>query len=117
MPRTGWARRSRRTATIRIFTSSLTISAGRDAFFARPISKAPVWKLSLSISFPAKQQPVRVVAFNTSEGWSQVSAEIAQEMRRRCDLNARRAFLPSGFVDQYEGLYHDVQLPLPMRLV
>jgi hypothetical protein len=31
--------------------------------------------------------PIRVVAFNTTEGWSQdVSEDIAQELRRRCDL-------------------------------
>jgi hypothetical protein len=31
--------------------------------------------------------PVRVVAFNTAEGWCRdVSEEIAHELRRRCDL-------------------------------
>jgi hypothetical protein len=65
------------------------------------------------------QNPVRVVGFNTAEGWSQdVSADVAQELRQRCDLQMRD--IPLGlqdFVDRYEGRYHHVQLPLPIRLV
>ena len=63
--------------------------------------------------------PIRVVAFDTSEGWSQdVSAEIAQEIRRRCDLQLRDVpFFLQDFVDRYEGRYHDVQLSLRMHLV
>src|SRR5882757_272954 len=62
--------------------------------------------------------PVRVVSFNTAEKWSQdVSADVAHELRWRCDLQMRDVpfFLPD-FVDRYVGRYHDVQLPLPMRL-
>ena len=34
--------------------------------------------------------PVRVVSFNTAEGWSQdISANVAEELRRRCDLQMR----------------------------
>ena len=34
--------------------------------------------------------PIRVVAFNTAERWSEdVSADVAQELRRRCDLQMR----------------------------
>src|SRR6478609_373021 len=34
--------------------------------------------------------PIRVVAFNTEERWSEdVSEAVAQELRRRCDLEAR----------------------------
>ena len=64
------------------------------------------------------QNPVGVVAFNTAEKWSQdVSADVAHELRRRCDLQLRDGpFLLQDFVDRYEGRYHDVQLPLPMRL-
>jgi hypothetical protein len=63
--------------------------------------------------------PIRVVAFNTTERWSEdVSADIAQELRRRCDLQMRDfPFFLQGFTDRYEGRYHDIQLPLPMRLV
>ena len=57
--------------------------------------------------------PVRVVAFNTFEGWSQdVSANIAQELRRRCDLQLRD--VPSsleGFVER-----HDRQLDRQLTL-
>jgi hypothetical protein len=62
--------------------------------------------------------PVRVVGFNTAEGWSQdVSADTVQEFRHRCDLHQRDvpAFL-QDFCDRFER-YRDVQLPLPMRLV
>jgi hypothetical protein len=65
------------------------------------------------------KNPVRVVAFNTAEGWSQdVSADVVQALRRRCDLQLRDVpFFLEEFVERYEGRYHDVQLPLPMRLV
>ena len=64
------------------------------------------------------KDPVRVVAFNTAEKWSQdVSADVAHELRRRCDMQLRDVpFFLQDFVDRYEGRYHDVQLPLPMRL-
>jgi hypothetical protein len=62
---------------------------------------------------------VRVVGFNTAEGWSQdVSADVARELRRRCDEQMRDVpFFLQDFVDRYEGRYRDVQLPLPIRLV
>ena len=64
------------------------------------------------------KNPVRVVGFNTGEGWSQdVSVEVARELRLRCDDQMRDVpFFLQDFVDRYEGRYHDVQLPLPMRL-
>ena len=63
--------------------------------------------------------PIRVIAFNTSEHWSQdVSADVAHELRRRCDLQQRDIpFFLQDFVDRYEGRYRDIQLPLPIRLV
>ena len=63
--------------------------------------------------------PVRVVGFNTAEGWSQdVSADVAHELRQRCDLQMRDIpFFLQDFVDCYEGRYRDIQLPLPIRLV
>jgi hypothetical protein len=63
--------------------------------------------------------PIRVVAFNTSEKWSEdVSVDIARELRQRCDHQMRDIpFLLQEFVDRNEGRYHDIQLPLPMRLV
>ena len=65
------------------------------------------------------KSPIRVVAFNTAEHWSQdVSADVAQELRRRCDLQQRDIpFFLQDFVDRYEGRYRDIQLPLPIRLV
>jgi hypothetical protein len=65
------------------------------------------------------KDPVRVVAFNTAETWSQdVSADVALELRRRCDLQMRDIpFFLQDFVDRHEGRFHDIQLPLPIRLV
>jgi hypothetical protein len=58
------------------------------------------------------QNPVKVVAFNTAEGWSQdVSEDIAQELRRRCDLQLRDVpSIVQDFVEGHEG--HDRQLAL-----
>jgi hypothetical protein len=62
------------------------------------------------------KSPDRVVAFNTVEGC--VSADIAQELSRRCDLQTRDVpFFVQDFVDRYEGRHRDIQLPLPMRFV
>jgi hypothetical protein len=65
------------------------------------------------------KSPVGVVAFNPAEKWSQdVSADVAQELRRRCDLQLRDIpFFLQKFFDRYEGRYRDFQLTLPMRLV
>jgi hypothetical protein len=62
--------------------------------------------------------PVRVVGFNTAEGWSQdVSLDVARELRQRCDLQQRDIpFFLQDFVDRNEGRYSDIQLPLPIRL-
>jgi hypothetical protein len=49
--------------------------------------------------------PIRVVAFNTDERWSEdVSEDVAHELRRRCDLQA--IDVPSSiqdFVERHEG--------------
>jgi hypothetical protein len=54
--------------------------------------------------------PVRVVSFNTAEGWSRdVSEGVARELRRRCAEEARD--LPSSleeFVDRYQGQHRAV---------
>jgi hypothetical protein len=65
------------------------------------------------------KNPSRVVGFNTAEGWSQdVSADVANELRRRCDLQQRDVpFFLQNFTDRHEGRYRDYQLPLPIRLV
>jgi hypothetical protein len=64
------------------------------------------------------KNPVRIVGFNTAEGWSRdVSVDVAQELRERCDLQQRDIpFFLQDFVDRYEGRYSDIQLPLPIRL-
>ena len=60
--------------------------------------------------------PVRVVAFNTLEGWSQdVSEDIAQELRRRCDLQANDP--PSNIQDFIERHERYDRQQLTLRLV
>jgi hypothetical protein len=48
--------------------------------------------------------PIRVIAFNAAERWSEdVSEDVARELRRRCDLQMRE--LPhtiSDFVERHE---------------
>jgi hypothetical protein len=60
------------------------------------------------------KHPVRIVAFNTAERWSEdVSEDIAQELRRRCNLQLRD--LPStiqDFVERHEGHYRQLALRL-----
>jgi hypothetical protein len=43
-------------------------------------------------------KPVRIVSFNTGEGWSRdISADVAEDLRRRCDLQLRE--IPSNILD------------------
>ena len=62
--------------------------------------------------------PIRVIAFNTVEHWSDdVSADIAHKSRRRCDLQVRD--IPLGlqdFTDHCEGRCRDIQLPMRLSL-
>jgi hypothetical protein len=60
------------------------------------------------------KNPVRVVAFDTSEGWSQdISTDIAHELRRRCDLQMRDVpYNIHEFVEQHYGLDRQLSLRL-----
>jgi hypothetical protein len=60
------------------------------------------------------KDPARVVAFNTFEGWSQdVSTDIAQELRRRCDLQMRDVpYNIHEFVERHYGLDRQLSLRL-----
>src|SRR5580700_11607457 len=59
--------------------------------------------------------PVRVVSFNTAEGWSRdISADVAEELHRRCELEIRE--IPP----KLEGLfarYESDPRQLTLRLV
>ena len=60
--------------------------------------------------------PVRVIAFNTAEGWSRdVSEDLADEIARRCAMEGFDVppFL-EAFVDRH-GSGRPTQLPLPLR--
>jgi hypothetical protein len=50
------------------------------------------------------RNPIRIVAFNTAERWSEdVSQDVARELRRRCDT--QMCDLPysiADFVERYE---------------
>jgi hypothetical protein len=100
--------------------SSWTTSAETVGLTAKPMpSELTIEAVIMDMLEGQYQNPVRVVGFNTAEKWSQdVSADVAHELRKRCDLQMRDVpFFLQGFVDRYEGRYHDYQLPLPMRLV
>jgi hypothetical protein len=58
------------------------------------------------------KRPVRVITFNTTEKWLQdISADVAHELRQRCDLQMRDVpFFLHDFVSRYEGRYHDYVL-------
>jgi hypothetical protein len=64
------------------------------------------------------KNPVGIFAFNTAEGWSRdVLADIAAELRRRCDALLRD--VPSelqDFVDRHDAIDRP-QLSLPLRMV
>ena len=49
--------------------------------------------------------PIRVIAFNTAERWSEdVSEDIARELQRRCDLQLTDVpFTLQDFVDRHAG--------------
>ena len=54
--------------------------------------------------------PIRVIAFNTAEGWSRdVSEDVAHELHRRCAEQARDLPLSlEQFVDHYQGQHRPV---------
>jgi hypothetical protein len=58
--------------------------------------------------------PIRVVAFNTAEGWSQdVSLDVAQELRRRCDLQfVDPPSTIQDFIERHEGRERQLTLRL-----
>jgi hypothetical protein len=60
--------------------------------------------------------PVRIVSFDTSEGWSRdISEEVAEELRRRCaDLGEVPPSL-EDFLDRHQPRRLPRQLKLPMR--
>jgi hypothetical protein len=62
------------------------------------------------------RSPVLVVAFNTAERWSEdVSEDVAEEIRRRCDLQMRK--LPSSICDFVEQHGNRDRQQLTLRLV
>src|SRR3954453_24194898 len=60
--------------------------------------------------------PIRVVAFNTEERWSEdVSEDVADELRRRCDLQMRE--LPASISDFVESHEDSDRRQLTLRLI
>jgi hypothetical protein len=62
------------------------------------------------------KNPLRVIGFNTAEGWAQdVSADVAEELRHRCDLQLRD--VPSSIEDYVERHAGRIDQQLALRLV
>jgi len=62
------------------------------------------------------KDPLRVIAFNTAEHWAEdVSEDVAQELRRRCDLQLRD--VPSSIQDFVERHERYDRQQLSLRLV
>ena len=58
--------------------------------------------------------PVRVVSFNTAEGWSRdASDDIADALRRRCELEQRE---PPACIDQFLERFARDRLQLRLHL-
>ena len=104
---------------IRTSTSSWMTLAARPGLWETDVEETDLETVLLDLLSGEYKNPVRVVAFNTAEKWSQdVSTDVAYELRHRCDEQMRD--VPFGleeFMDRHEDRYHDVQLPLPLRLV
>jgi hypothetical protein len=89
MRKSNWTPRSCPMTTIKEFTWCSMISAGLPRSGGRPTLRPPIWVTSALLNGEYKN-PVRVIGFNTAERWSEdVSADVAQELRRRCDLQLR----------------------------
>ena len=76
----------------------------------RPISKPP----SANLLTGQYSRPIRVVAFNIREGWSQdVSEGIAHELRRRCDVELCDPLsCLQDFIEWHEGRTRQLTLRL-----
>ena len=119
MRKSNWTPRSCLMATTRRSTWSRTISAKNgSAWRETDCETADLETVIQDLLTGQYHNPIRVIAFNTAERWSEdVSADVAQELRRRCDLQMRDVpFFLQDFTDRHEGRYRGVQLPLPMRL-
>jgi hypothetical protein len=119
MPRTGW------TPSIVPIDDDQNVyivldDFGRNgrAYRETDVERADLEAVIMDLLEGECKNPVRVVGFNAAEKWSEdVSADVAHELRRRCDLQMRDVpFYLEEFVERHEGRYHDMQLPLPMRL-
>lgn len=107
-----------------LFTAHYT--AGRSLGWSRPFSQLnPPSPANFLCLKPRSPSPCSV-------GWSwspstvpigrqcseDVSGDVAHELRRKCDLRLREGrFHLQEFAERHEGLFHNIQLPLPVRLV
>jgi hypothetical protein len=71
---------------------------------ARPTARTDFETVVTDLLDGQYSNPAGIFAFNTTEGWSRdVSADVAAELRRRCDLQLRD--VPSklqDFVDRHD---------------
>jgi hypothetical protein len=90
--------------------------AGLAGSGAKPTSSRPTSRRLSPIEGQYKN-PIGIFAFNTAEGWARdASADVAAELRQRCDqLHDLPASL-QGFVDRHDVLDRS-QFSLPLRSV
>lgn len=106
MPRTGWTRSIVPSGSDQNFYLVVD-DFGRNGrvFRETDFETADLETVILDLLEGQYKNPIRVIAFDTAEGRSQdASADIAQKLRRRCDLQLRD--VPSGiqdFVERHAG--------------
>jgi hypothetical protein len=86
------------------------------AYRETDVEKADLETVIIDLLDGQYNNPIRIIGFNTAEGRSQdVSADVADELRRRCDLQLRD--IPSSILDFVERHAGQVDRQLALRLV
>jgi hypothetical protein len=119
MPRTGWSpQRVPYGADRTIYLVVDSFSAGGTVYREIEVERADFETIIADFLTGQFNDPVRVIAFNTLEHWSDdVSKAIATEIQTRCDIEG--ASVPehiSDFVDRYNGPVRQPALRLAREL-
>jgi hypothetical protein len=115
MPRTGWSpQRVPYGADRTVYLVVDSFSASGTAYRETEVERADFETIIADFLTGQFNDPVRVIAFNTLEHWSDdVSEAIATEIQTRCDIEG--ASVPEhicDFVNRYSGRVHQPALRL-----